>query len=368
MAVSFTGLVAHRNPADFELRAANGTFDTDYLKAFAQAHEAADFDRVLIGYGSTAPDGLHLGTYVTAVTEKLGVMLAHRPGFVAPTLAARTLATIDQLSKGRASVHIISGASDEEQQRDGDFLNKDQRYARTEEYVGLLRRLWTSEEPFDHEGVYYRFKGGFVQEKPVQKPHIPVFFGGSSDAAIEAAGRHADIYALFGETLEQTREKIARVRAAAARHGRTIGFSLSLRPILAGTEQAAWLRADAILDRTRAQRAALGLQDFAGTPGSEGSARLLTAAAQGDRLDKRLWTGVARVTGAQGNSTALVGTGAQVADALLDYYDLGIETFLIRGFDPLEDAVQYGRELIPLVREAVASRPAVVRDLASAAA
>lgn len=361
MTVSFTGLVAHRNPADWGNRAAGGTFDVEYLKRFAQAHEAAGFDRVLIGYGSTAPDGLHLGTYVTAVTEKLGVMLAHRPGFVAPTLAARTLATIDNLSGGRASVHIISGGNDEEQQRDGDFLTKDERYARTDEYVGLLRRLWTSDEPFDHEGTYYRFKGGFVQEKPVQKPHIPVYFGGSSQAAIEASGRHADVYALFGETLEQTAEKIASVRAAAARHGRTVEFSLSLRPILAETEEAAWQRADAILERTRAQRAALGLGDFNGTPGSVGSARLLDAAARGDRHDKRLWTGVARITGAQGNSTALVGTGSQVAEALLDYYDLGIKTFLIRGFDPLDDAIDYGRNLIPLVREAVAERDAAAR-------
>jgi len=101
-----------------------------------------------------------------------------------------------------------------------------------------------------------------------------------------------------------------------------------------------------------------GLEDFSGPARSEGSGRLLQAAAQGDRLDKRLWTGVARVTGAQGNTTALVGTPAQVTDALLDYYDLGVTTFLIRGFDPLEDAIQYGSELIPLVREAVANRPA----------
>jgi alkanesulfonate monooxygenase len=359
MTLSFTGLVAHRNPADISLRAETGVFDVDYLKRFAQAHEAGGFDRVLIGYGSTQPDGLHLGTYVTAVTEKLGVMLAHRPGFVAPTLAARTLATIDQLSRGRASVHIISGAEDIEQQRDGDFLNKDERYARTDEYVGLLRRLWTSDEPFDHEGRYYRFNGAFIAEKPVQQPHIPIFFGGSSEAAIEAAGRHADIYALFGETLAQVAEQIARVRAAAARHGRQIGFSLSLRPILAKTEDLAWQRAEDILARTRAQRADLGLHDFSGGPRSEGSARLLLAAAQGDRLDKRLWTGVARVTGAQGNSTALVGTPAQVADALLDYYNLGVSTFLIRGFDPLEDAIQYGNELIPLVREAVAGRTSI---------
>ena len=224
MTVSFTGLVAARDPSEAGGRVPDA-FDLDYLRAFAKAHEDGGFDRVLIGYGSTSPDGLHLGTYVTAVTEKLGVMLAHRPGFVAPTLAARTLATIDQLSRGRASVHIISGASDEEQQRDGDFLDKDERYARTDEYVGLLRRLWTSETPFDHEGKYYRFKGGFVAVKAVQKPHIPVFFGGSSSAAIEAAGRHANIYALFGETLEQVRDQVSRGRAAAAAHGRTVGFS-----------------------------------------------------------------------------------------------------------------------------------------------
>jgi alkanesulfonate monooxygenase len=357
MTVSFTGLVAHRDPSEAGGRK-QGAFDVDYLRAFAKAHEEGGFDRVLIGYGSTSPDGLHLGTYVTAVTERLGVMLAHRPGFVAPTLAARTLATIDQLSRGRASVHIISGADDVEQQRDGDFLSKDERYARTDEYVGLLRRLWTSGEPFDHEGKYYRFKGGFVEAKPVQQPHIPVFFGGSSEAAIEAAGRHADIYALFGETLAQVRDQVRRVRAAAAKHDRTIGFSLSLRPILADTEAAAWKRADDILARVRSARAAQGLTDFAGSPRSEGSARLLRAAEQGDRLDKRLWTGVARATGARGNTTSLVGTADQVAEALLDYYDLGVTTFLIRGFDPLEDAIQYGRDLIPRVRAAVKNRPA----------
>ena len=75
-------------------------------------------------------------------------------------------------------------------------------------------------------------------------------------------------------------------------------------------------------------------------------------------LDKRLWTAVAAATGAKGNTTALVGTPEQVAEALLDYYDLGVTTFLIRGFDPLEDAVDYGRELIPLVRDEVARREA----------
>jgi alkanesulfonate monooxygenase len=153
------------------------------------------------------------------------------------------------------------------------------------------------------------------------------------------------------------RETIARVRAAAARYGREhlVRFSLSFRPILAETEDQAWARAEALVERTRAVRAAKGLK-AAAPPPNEGSRRLLEAAAQGDRLDKRLYTAIAAVTAAQGNSTALVGTADQVADALLDYYDLGVTTFLIRGFDPLEDAVQYGRELIPAFRRLLTER------------
>ena len=148
------------------------------------------------------------------------------------------------------------------------------------------------------------------------------------------------------------------MRAAAARHGRTVGFSLSLRPVLADTEDAAWARADDIVARTKALREKAGLSLVNHAPVNAGSQRLLQAAAQGTRLDKRLWTGVAALTGAAGNSTGLVGTPEQVADALLDYYDLGVTTFLIRGFDPLDDAVAYGRDLLPLVRDLVARRDA----------
>jgi len=162
------------------------------------------------------------------------------------------------------------------------------------------------------------------------------------------------VYALWGETYEQVRDIVKQVRAEAAKHGRSIRFSLSLRPILAETEEKAWARADSILEQAKAQAESAGIQRR--EPANEGSKRLLAAAAQGTRLDKRLWTGIAGLLGAKANSTALVGTAEQVADALLDYYDLGITTFLIRGFDPLEDAIDYGKKLIPLTRERVAKR------------
>jgi alkanesulfonate monooxygenase len=161
------------------------------------------------------------------------------------------------------------------------------------------------------------------------------------------------------------RKVIAKVRAACAKNGRAAPrFSLSFRPILADTEEKAWAKAEATLARAKAVQDKTGFVRKPGGPANEGSKRLLALAAQGERLDKRLWTGMAALTDARGNSTSLVGTPQQVAESLAEYYDLGIDIFLIRGFDPLIDAIEYGRELIPLTRKLVAER-ARTRSLAA---
>jgi len=331
----------------------------NYLATVARVHENGGFDRVLVAHNSGSVDGFQVAAYIVHQTERLGVLLAHRPGFVAPTLAARQLASLDQFSDGRLAVHIISGGDDTEQQRDGDFLTHDERYERSDEYLDVVRKTWTASEPFDHAGKHYQLKGQNARVRPAQTPHLPIYFGGSSDVAIEVAGKHADVYALWGESLAQVKETLKKVRAAAARHGRAdkIRFSLSLRPILAETEELAWAKADRILQQASANVKQNPLFiSRTQEPKNVGSQRLLAAAAQGTVVDKRLWTGIAALTKAAGNSTALVGTAQQVADSLLEYYELGITTFLIRGFDPLADALQYGRELLPLVRRAVAER------------
>jgi alkanesulfonate monooxygenase len=365
MSVDFIGMISARHRS--EIHPPQGpAIDRDYVRRFARAHEEADFDRILIPYGSTDADTLLTASYAAAHTDRIGFMLAHRPGFVAPTLAARKFATLDQFTGGRIAVHVVSGGSDAEQQRDGDFLTHDERYARTDEYLAILKRVWTSDTPFDHEGRYYRFRGAFSEVKPAQKPHIPIYFGGSSDAAIEVAGRHAEVYALWGETLEQVRETIAKVRSAAVQAGRDpndIRYSLSLRPVLAETEEAAWARAERILTAVKTLRRP-GTEPA--KPQSVGSQRLLAAAANGRVVDKRLWTEVAAAIGAGANTTSLVGTPEQVAESLLDYYDAGVTTFLIRGFDPFDDAVDYGLTLLPLVRQAVAQRSAPASTVAAA--
>lgn len=332
--------------------------EPEFVRLFAQAHERAGFDRILVPQSSTSPDALLTVAYAASVTQKIHFLLAHRPGFVSPTFAARQLASLDHYTGGRVAVHYISGGSDVDQRRDGDFEDHDARYARTDEYLDILRRVWTESAPFNHSGRFYKVEGAFSEVKPLQQPHVPIYFGGASAPALQVAGKHAAVYALWGESLAQAGDLVQRVRAQAQAHGREIDFSISFRPIIADTEAAAWAKAEAILAKTRAQKVQISHARGEGPQQSEGARRLLADAAQGDRVDERLWTAIARETGARSNSTALVGTPEQVADALLKYYDLGITTFLLRGFDPLEDSIAYGRELLPLIRRKVAQRDA----------
>lgn len=359
MSLEFIGLIGPQEGS--ESKAPRGpVVDVEFIKAFAQAQEYGGFDKALLAVNTSAPDSMILASYVAAVTDRLGLLVAHRPGFQTPTFAARQFATLDQLSRGRASINVITGGDSGDLQRDGDYLDKDTRYARTEEYLDILRKTWTGTEPFDHQGEYYRLEDNLTQVKPLQKPHVPIYFSGASDAAVDVAAKHADVYMMWGEPLEQVRERIAKVRKAAARYGREnhIRFSLSLRPILGATEDEAWARAERILADAKALtnlRQGKRREKNFGTSNA-GSSRLVELAGQGKVHDKRLWTEIAALSGGAGNSTSLVGTADQVADAALDYYNIGVSTFLFRGFEQLRDAVEYGQDLLPRIRARVAQQ------------
>ncbi|MGW6140651.1 LLM class flavin-dependent oxidoreductase [Streptomyces sp. NPDC055140] len=332
-----------------------------YLRELARAHEESGFDRVLVAHSSASPDGFTVADQILTHTDRLGVLLAHRPGFVAPTLAARKYATLDAFHPGRVALHVITGGDDADQARDGDFSDKPTRYRRTDDYLNVVRKEWAATDPFDHEGEFYRVKGGYSAVRPATP--VPVYFGGASADAVRVGAKHADVYAFWGEPLAGIAERIREVRAAAAPHGRSPRFSVSLRPIPAATETEAWERAGEILRLTK-ERAGEARKAFSLDHSEQrGSQRLLEYAAQGDVHDKRLWTAIAKTTGAAGNSTALVGSYEQVADSLLDYVALGVSTLLIRGFAPLADARDYGT-LIGLVRAASArtTSPAALED------
>jgi alkanesulfonate monooxygenase len=326
-------------------------FDRDVIARTARIHEDAGFDRVLIGYFANAPDGFLIGAHAASVTTRLQFLLAHRPGFIAPTVAARKLATLDQLTGGRLAVHLIAGGSDTDQAKDGDHLDHAGRYRRTDEYATVLRRTWTADGPFDHHGEFYDIVGAHSDIRCFRRPHLPIYGGGGSDAAIESLARHVDVFMLWGEPLADTAAFMGRVRAAAGAHGRAPTFSLSTRPIIAPTDDLAWQRAHGILEGIEARLAGRRPRP----PDNVASRRLLAAAEAGEIHDSCLWARPAAVTGAPGNSTALVGSPETVASALVRYYELGATSLLIRGYDPLADAELYGRELIPLVRSKIAA-------------
>ena len=360
MSVEFIGMIFHRQGTDLQAFGGSGgpLIDRKYVRRFAQVHEDSDFDRVLIGTSSGSPEGSQVAAFAAAHTERLSFLVSHRPGFRAPTVAARELATLEQFSEGRAAVHIITGGSDVEQRRDGDFLEKDERYSRTDEYLTIVRKAWTATEPFDFDGKHYRLQGYASPVRPTK--HFPLYFGGSSEAAYRVGAKHADVYALWGEPLAETKQQIESIRAAALAAGRSEPprISVSFRPILGATEELAWQRAHKILETTESALSAAPPRWGTNAQRSVGSQRLLAAAEKGDLQDRALWTPIAKALGGGGNSTALVGSAETVALALLDYYDIGVRTFLIRGFDPYHDAIDFGRELIPRVREEVRRREA----------
>lgn len=360
MSIEFIGFISNNNSSETIVREGPALNPT-HIETVAKAHENAGFDRALLAFHSTTPDALQVAQHVLNTTSHLNVLIAQRPGFTAPTLLARQFAVLDQFSRGRVALHVITGGNAAELRQDGNTLDdKDERYARTSEFLDVLKLEWSSDKPFSYKGKYYQVENAFSQVKPYRPEGIRIYFGGASDAAIDVAGKHADTFALWGESYAQVRDITSRVHNAAVRHGRpTPRFSLSVRPIIAPTEKLAWEKAEEILARATALQDKTGYRKPADGHATAGARRLLALADQGSRIDKRLWTEIAKLTGANSNTTALVGTPEQVAEVFGDYYDLGISHFLIRGFDPLIDAIEYGRELIPLTRKLIAERQAV---------
>ena len=331
------------------LHVIEGGLSPNYVAEAARAHENSGFDLVLVGYSSSSAEGFLVALHAAARTERLGYLIAHRPGFVAPTLMARKIATFDHLSGGRLAVHIITGKTDDEQEGDGDFTPKTERYRRAAEYLELMQLTWSSEQPFDFAGEFYRVKGAHSDVRPLQKPHPLLFFGGASEGALAMGARLCDVYAIYAEPLASTRERVKQFRAQAAAFGRTPGFNVSVRPIIAASEGTAWDKANKILAAMTGAKGWSRQESMSGPVDNAGK-RLMGFALERDVHDERLWMPIARATGALGNTSCLVGTPEQVARAILEYYKLGIGSVLIRGFDPFNDTVEFGRELIPRIK------------------
>ncbi|MFV0285407.1 MAG: LLM class flavin-dependent oxidoreductase [Demequina sp.] len=337
--------------------------ELDFVRRYARAVEDAGFDYTLLPYGSTSADSFVLASAVAQLTSRLKTIVALRPNTVHPLVAAQQLATLDHLSEGRAVVHLISGGSDEEQARHGDYLTKDERYDRTAEYIDLLRRAWTERTAFSHRGTHYRFDGFGPGLATYDGDALTVSIGGQSPAAVKVGGERADIFSFWGEPLAAFESEVARVDAVAAAAGRSTRprYWVTFRPIIAATEELAWEKARDYVARVGETFAAgghrgQGAHRPSAAPQNVGSQRALAFASEAEVHDRALWTATAAATHGSGAATALVGTPETVAAAILDYIDRGASIVSIRGYDTLNDVIDYGRHVLPLVREELAHR------------
>ncbi|MDO6475138.1 LLM class flavin-dependent oxidoreductase [Alteromonas sp. 1_MG-2023] len=352
------GLVNHF-PAAVGKAPSGIDFDADYIRSSAHLQEAAGYDRVLIANAATMPESFAISAYLASSTTSLNFLMAHRPGVVPPTVAARHIATIDRLSKGRCAVHIIAGADDREVQADGLFNTKDERYLIAAEYVEVMRKMWSSEKPFDFDGEYYKFRGAFARVRPGNGA-VPVYWAGTSDLALDLCGKCADVYAFGGDTFDRAAMLTGKARAAAARYKREISVLMTIVVIASDSEDDAWERAASLYEKVVAQRengdiGIVGDHEKAGDEAASGAfRRMLDQAKSGDRLDRCLWTGLNKAYMGRGNNSVLVGTPEQVVDSLMEYRRLGVDRFLLRGPDQDNDAGFIGEKVIPLLKQTIA--------------
>jgi len=344
--IEIVGLVAPYRHSEVSEHPA--PYDAGFVAELARAHEDAGYDRVLIGQNARSADSLVTATWVAAATTRLKLMIAHRPGFIAPTMAARALATLDQFSGGRVGVHIITAFSDIETRCDGDFHTKDERYHRSSEYVRTLRAMWSSAQPFDHQGDWYRFEQAHSEVRPVNGT-IPIFWAGTSALGVRYGAELADVYALGPGSVEQVATQVRELKAEAAKHGRVPRFSMSMRLVIADTDAAAWDRAGAMLEVVEKRQLAHGALGRELGKAAEETAR---RAREADRAgtDPHLWTGLTEATKGRLQVMCLVGSPDTLVAALDRYRLAGIDNFLITGFDWLPDTKRIGAEIAPALR------------------
>jgi len=354
----------HTNPSTELAPTGARGIDVSYLRRYVRALEDAGFDYTLLPYGASGADSFVLASTVGQLSGVIKLIVAVRPNTTFPLVAAQQLATLDQLTQGRAIVHLISGGSDAEQARQGDYLPKDQRYARTAEFLQLLRRAWTERASFSFKGDFYAFDDFGPGFPTYSGEALTISIGGQSDAAFAVGGELADVFGFWGEPLAEIESQIARVNAIAAGAGRAAGprFWVTFRPVIAATDELALEKANRYADRIgQTFRAGSFARRGADAPQNVGSQRALAFAAQQEFFDRALWTRTAAATNAGGAATALVGSPETVAAAILDYIDLGASLVSIRGYDNLNDVIDYGRYVLPLVRAELAHRKATGR-------
>ncbi|QMV43710.1 FMNH2-dependent alkanesulfonate monooxygenase [Cohnella cholangitidis] len=319
-----------------------------YLRQIATAADELGYEGVLLPTGRACEDAWVVASTLIPFTRKLKFLVAVRPGLMSPTLAARMASSFDRASEGRLLVNVVTGGDPEELEGDGVYLEHGERYEVTDEFLHVWRST-LSGHSVDHEGEHLKVTGAKIFYPPVQRPHPPLFFGGSSPAGINVAIKHCDVYLTWGEPPEQIRQKIENVREQAAASGKTLRFGIRLHVIVRETEREAWEAANDLIRYLDDDTIAKAQKVYARMD-SHGQRRMADLHG-GDRsklaIGPNLWAGIGLARGGAG--TALVGSPEQVAERIREYADLGIEKFILSGYPHLEEAHRIAELLFPLL-------------------
>ncbi len=279
-------------------------------------------------------------------TRRLRFLVAVRPGLTEPSFAARAAATLDRLSNGRLLINVVTGGDPFELKGDGIFLDHDERYEITDEFLSIWRKLMQGEEVTEAH-KHLKIEKGKLLYPPRQNPYPPLYFGGSSAAGNAVAAKHVDVYLTWGEPPAAVAQKMAAAKALAAEQGRELSFGIRLHVIVRETSAEAWRAADELISKLDDDTIATAQKTFARFD-SIGQQRM--ANLHGGRRDKlevapNLWAGVGLVRGGAG--TALVGNPDEVAERMKEYMALGIDRFILSGYPHLEECYRFAELVFP---------------------
>ncbi|WP_068774344.1 LLM class flavin-dependent oxidoreductase [Paenibacillus sp. FJAT-26967] len=355
----------------------------DYMIEVAQTAEKAGFTFALIPTGGSCLDAWIVGSSIAVHTKTLKPLVALRPGLIAPVLAARMAATLDVISGGRALINVVTGGSPSDLQATGDplALAHDERYERTREFLHIVKSIWTrsneSGEKFlagggyhyggdgkvNFKGRYYELENGAGLPLPVQQPHPPLYFGGSSEAGKRTAVETSDVYLMWAEPLpwiEEQIQEVERIRSEVqAEKGtvRELRYGLRAQVVVRTTEEEAWKEAWEIISKVEPEAVEWSSHRFKETDATNQQRQNQLREGSRDNgylIGPNLWAGISILRG--GGAMTFVGTPGQVADRLLEFVDIGISSFILSGYPNLEEAQITGDLLLPVFKEKLVQR------------
>ena len=317
-----------------------------YVQQVAKAAELAGFESVLTPTGTWCEDAWVVAASLIPVTSRLRFLVAFRPGTIAPALAAQQAATFQRLSGGRLMLNVVTGSENSEQRRFGDGLDKNDRYERTDEFLQVMRGAWSGS--FDFRGKHLWAEGAFA---PAVGTPPPIYFGGSSDAALAVAARHADVYLNWGEPPPQIGPHFDRVRILAGEQQRRPRFGVRMHVIARPSALDAWAAAEALLaDATEADFARV--RETLSSASAIGQRRMTALVSERDdqlEIYPNIWAGFGKLR--NGAATALVGSYNDIADRILEYQAAGADEFVFSGYPHVEEAFWFAEGVMPILRQ-----------------